>query len=202
MRGFLVVEGHGDVEAVHNLISRIWKDLALPHLPWARPLRWRGLHECERLSRAAEVIRRKPDASAMLVIRDEDDRCPKEIVHVEADALRRLNLPFPAATVLMHREFEVLFLPCVRLMAGRSIVDASGVKRPGLVAGSVFDGDPENVRGVKEWLSERFPPNRSYRPSTDQLPLTRMVDLAELRRAGACRASIRWSGHSDSSRRT
>ncbi len=97
--------------------------------------------------------------------------------------VRPLKPPFPVAVVLLHREFEVLFLPCVAQMAGRPIVGADGQARPGLVAGSRYDGDWEAKRGVKEWLSERFPRGVRYKPSLDQLPMTRMIDVPTLRAA-------------------
>ena len=93
--------------------------------------------------------------------------------------LRRLGLPFPAAVVLLHPEYEVGFLPCIDLIAGR-LLDG----RPGLEAGTVWDGPSwEARRGVKEWLSHRFPRNRRYKPTLDQLPMTRMLDLDRVRKA-------------------
>jgi hypothetical protein len=41
----------------------------------------------------------------------------------------------------------------------------------------------EGRRGIKEWLSERLPEGRSYKPTVDQLRLTRSIDLATLRAA-------------------
>lgn len=37
--------------------------------------------------------------------------------------------------------------------------------------------------GVKEWLSRHFPRNRRYKPTLDQLPMTRMLNFDRLRRA-------------------
>lgn len=93
--------------------------------------------------------------------------------------LRNLSLSFPSAVVLLHPEYEVLFLPCLDLMAGK-LLDG----RPGLNAGTVWDGGSWEVRrGVKEWLSRHYPRNRRYKPTLDQLPMTRMVDFDRLRRA-------------------
>lgn len=36
---------------------------------------------------------------------------------------------------------------------------------------------------MKEWLTSHFPPNRSYKPTVDQLPLTRLIDFPTLRAA-------------------
>ena len=92
--------------------------------------------------------------------------------------MRDLRLPFPAAAVLLHPEYEVLFLPCLDRMAGQKLGN-----RDGLRAGTRWNGDWESRRGIKEWLSERMPRNRSYKPSLDQLPLTQMIDLRALRQA-------------------
>jgi hypothetical protein len=85
------------------------------------------------------------------------------------------------AVVLAHREFEAFFLPCLPRMAGRKLISPEGVERPGLVPGSVFKGDPQSIRGVKEWLSKRMPAGRAYKPTLDQLALARMVDFQMLR---------------------
>ena len=96
-----------------------------------------------------------------------------------ANWLRALGLPFPSAVVLLHPEYEVVFLPCLDLMAGEQLGGRSG-----LDPGTVWDGETwEARRGVKEWLSRHFPRNRRYKPTLDQLPMTRMLDFDRLRRA-------------------
>jgi hypothetical protein len=180
---YLVVEGHGEVRAAGNLVSRIWGDHGRT-TPWAEPIRWRNLERREGLTKAAELARSKRDAVGLLILRDEDDGCPKTRGPEAAGWLRALRLPFPTALVLLHREYEVLFLSCVADLAGRPLKGDDGQSRPGLLQGTTFVGDPESVRGVKEWLGDRFPPNRSYKPTFDQLPMTRMLKLQTLRAAG------------------
>ena len=176
-RAYVLVEGYGEVEAVLNLVSRISKKARLPLL-WSQPKRWLNLHQWEPRSgkggllRGVNLVRREPDAGALLILRDEDDGCPKELAPEIATKLGSLNLPFPTAYVLLHPEYEVLFLPCVHLMIG-DLPDG----RPGLSPGTEWKGSWEAKRGVKEWLSAQFPRHRSYKPSLDQLPLTRKVDL-------------------------
>lgn len=181
-KAYLLVEGHGEVEAASNLVSRLWPD-AGGWQPWAPARRWKNLHQRQGIVSAVERIRLEPDAGALLILRDEDDGCPREMAPEAAGWVRPLKPPFPVAVVLLHRAFEVLFLPCVAQMAGRPIVGADGQARPGLVAGSRYDGDWEAKRGVKEWLSERFPRGVRYKPSLDQLPMTRMIDVPTLRAA-------------------
>ena len=116
---------------------------------------------------AAHHIATKAVAGLLLILRDEDDACPRDLAPVMAQQLRQLNLPFPVAYVLLHPEYEVLFLPCLAQM--------------GFPA---WDGDSwEARRGVKEWLSGKLPRGRSYKPTVDQLPMTQQIDLPLLREA-------------------
>ncbi len=182
-RGYLVVEGHGEVLAAGNLINRLWLDLKLVPFHWATPIRGKNLHQERGVRKACELVKTKGDAQLLILLRDEDDGCPKDLAPLAADWLRRLNLPFPAGIVLAHREFEAFFLPCISNMAGRKIVGLDGIQREGLRSNTVYSGNPESLRGVKEWLSAHMPPGRAYKPTLDQLPLTRMVDFQLLCRA-------------------
>lgn len=181
-KGLIVVEGHGELEAAHNLVSRLAPELGL-HTPWAPPRRYPNLHLERGICKAAEVARMDGEVDALLILRDEDDACPAQRAPQIGGWLRGLKLPFPAAVVLLHREYEVLFLPCLDLMAGRPLMTGSR-ERPGVRAGAMFSGDPEAIRGVKEWLSRScYPPGLSYKPTLDQLPLTRMISFERLRAA-------------------
>ena len=179
-RGYLVVEGHGDKDAALNLVIRLGQDLNLRPVSWAA-LRGKNLHQERGIAKVCDLIRSKPDCESLLIVRDEDDACPKDTAPSAAEWLRKQRLQFPAAMVLAHREFEAFFLPCMARMAGRRLVDAHGIERPGLVPDARFEGDPEDIRGVKEWLSDRMPRGRSYKPALDQLPLTRMVVFSDIR---------------------
>lgn len=175
------MEGHGELGAADNLISRLSGDLGLRQV-WAPAIRWKNLHLVRGIEQGANFIRTKPDAEALLVLRDEDDRCPKELAPVMAEWVRGLGLPFPSAVVLFRPEYEVLFLPCLDGMSGKTL--GTGVTaRPGLRSGTQWDGPWESRRGIKEWLTDHFPPNRSYKPTLDQLPLTRFLDFSVLRQA-------------------
>lgn len=180
-KGYVLVEGHGELGAVDNLISRLSADLGLPRA-WAPAIRWKNLHLQRGCEKGAGFIRTKRDADALLILRDEDDACPKERAPIMAQWLRELQLPFPSALVLLRPEYEVMFLPCLDRMAGKPLGSGASA-RPGLRPGTRWEGDWEGKRGIKEWLSAQFPPNRSYKPTLDQLPLTRLIDLSVLREA-------------------
>jgi len=43
-KGYIVVEGHGEIEAAPKLIKTLWNDLALPTMNWhSPPMRSKGL---------------------------------------------------------------------------------------------------------------------------------------------------------------
>lgn len=178
----MLVEGHGEVGAAGNLVSRLWTEQG-QWLPWAPPIRWPNLHLRRGIDKGVSFIRAKRDAGALLILRDEDDACPATRGPEMAAWVRDQAAPFPVAVVLLRREFETLFLPCVDLIAGRPIVGPDGRERPGLLPETRFDGEWESVRGVKEWLRNHFPPGRAYKPTMDQLPMTRMLDLDRVRSA-------------------
>lgn len=177
-KGYVLVEGHGEVGAAHNLLTRVSQDLRLSIL-WAPPLRWNNIHQPRGLEKGVEFVRRKQDADVLLFLRDEDDACPKAKAPSIAQVIASLGPPCPTAVVLMHPEYEVLFLPCLQRMAGK-MLDG----RPGFGTDVQWDASNwEERRGVKEWLSKQFPRGRSYKPTLDQLPMTRMIDLGLLRQA-------------------
>ena len=179
---YVLVEGHGEVEAVQNLVTRISRDCECFH-PWSNPLRWPNLHQWESIAgrggilKGINFIRSKHDVGGLLILRDEDDACPKDMAPAMAARLGEMMLPFPVAYVLLHPEYEVLFLPCLEQMTGK-FPDG----RAGLVDGTVWDGATwEARRGVKEWLGKHFPPGRSYKPTMDQAIMTRKIDIEVLR---------------------
>ncbi len=113
-KGYLIVEGHGDGRAALNLVHRAWASLGLPPVLWDNtPMRGVGLHTRPGVMRACEILRAKPQCERALLLRDEDDLCPKERGPETAAWVKELKLPFPVAVVLPHREFETWFLPCV-----------------------------------------------------------------------------------------
>lgn len=171
-RGYILVEGHGEVEAAHNLIARLSDEVGL-NLPWTKPRRWVNLHQWDAqknggIRAGAEFVRSKPDAGALLILKDEDDGCPKHLAPQIAEQLRALKLPFPVAYVLLHPEYEVLFLPCLSNMGFPQWDMESWEAR----------------RGIKEWLTRQLSRGRSYKPTIDQLPMTRQIDFSVLRSAG------------------
>lgn len=170
--GAIVVEGHGELGAVDNLIHRLAPGR------WRPATRWTGLQTPAGRRKAVER-HRNTGIGALLVLRDEDDLCPRETGPLGSAEIASLGLPFPVAYVLLKPEFEVLFLPCVQTLAGKPLDG-----RAGLVPGTAWRGESwESRRDVKGWLTAHYPPGKAYKPTLDQLALTRMLDLDEVRTA-------------------
>lgn len=184
-RGYLVVEGHGEQSsAVTSLVVRLWRDLGLAgFVAWAPPIRAVGIETDAGLRRACEIVRVRGDADMLLILRDEDDLCPKETGPAAARSIRALSLPFPAAIVLAEREYESLFLASLGAIAGQRIGQGAAA-RQGIEPGATFDGEPHRKRDAKGWLSDHMPPGRIYKPNVDQKPLTQMVDFDLVRASG------------------
>ena len=153
---------------------------------WAEPIRGRALHTQAGLVQACSLVRTKREVEALLILRDSDDDrdCPKKTAPEAARWIASQRLPFPTAITLLRREYETLFLPCLSQMAGVPLRDDRGIERPGLRPGTAYHGDYEARRGVKEWLTAHFPEGRSYKPTLDQLPMTRLIDFELLRQSG------------------
>lgn len=182
-RGYVVVEGQGETDAVQNLLVRLWGDLGLPFVTWAPPIRSTGLHQEARFRRVCNLVRAKGDATMLLVLRDADldDDCPRDRGPEAAAWMASEELPFPAAVTMFYKEYETLFLASLPSIVGRNWHDDRGNARTGFPAGTSFHGDPQEVRGVKEWLSRQLPSGRAYKPTLDQLPLTRLLAFDVLR---------------------
>lgn len=177
MRFYVVVEGHGEPEAILNLLHRLQGDLKLSPAVWGRPIR-KVVTNRPRAEEVAGLVRGRGDAAGLLITRDGDDDCPRDSAPELATWLKGMGLPFPVAVVLFHREYETLFLPCVSAMAGQPLEHH---RRPGLVSSAQFDGDFEAVRDAKGKISSMMPSGRVYKPTTDQLALTQMLDFSMLR---------------------
>lgn len=179
-RGLVLVEGHGEVDAVGNLLIRMWRHLGLSiELQWLEPVRWTKIATKKGVEKACAYARAKnPEVFLLLRDSDEDRACPASDAPLAARWIADANLPFASAVVLAHQEFETWFMPSIRRMAG----NPRQAGCPGLRANTVPHENPEDVRGVKEWISRNS--DRHYKPTLHQKSLTRLIDCAELLAAG------------------
>jgi hypothetical protein len=179
---YLLCEGHGEPLALSNLVTRLWTDLQLPHIPIRTPaIRYPGISSERGLNKALSIIRNRSAISGLLVVADQEDICPKTSGPAMSMVLSDACLPFPASYHVMYREYETLFLPSLQTMAGKALIDDRGIKRKGIREGAIFVGNPEANRDAKGIISDFMQDGRRYKPTLDQLPLTRMIDFDKLR---------------------
>jgi hypothetical protein len=175
------VEGHGETLAVGKLIHRLWQNLELPNIPIRTPIRDSRIHTDLGLKKIVESsIPVNP--SGLLIIRDSEDDCPKEVAPRISNFISEIDPKFPVAIVLMYREFETLFLSISHHLAGLELTYATKSKIL-LNPGFRIDFSPESKRDAKKELNDLFPGNMIYKPSIHQLPLTQLSKIEWLREA-------------------
>jgi hypothetical protein len=175
-----IVEGHGEVQAVPILLRRLAEavDPALV-LETPRPIRVprEKLKKANELERAVELAARRVEGrGGVLVLIDSEDDCPKDLAPELVARAKSVRKDVPIAVILAKREYEAWFLAAAVSLRGKR----------GLAPDLVGPGNPEDVRGAKEWLSERMTSaTRSYRETLDQAALTAVFDLREARAAAS-----------------
>ena len=171
-----IVEGDGEVEAVPVLLHKLLQERRAFQFQIASP---KNAHGCENLRKEGGIERfvryawLEPKCSAVIVIIDGDTAsdCPKTFAQSLAARVRRLNGPRPVAIVIANREYEAWFLASLPSIVGKRINES--LTFPDKAA---LTGDPEAVRGVKEWLTRQLPRGKAYKETIHQAPMTRLID--------------------------
>jgi len=163
-----IVEGHGDVPSVPILLRRLSSEAHEYGIQINKSIRQSAtkLYTQDGIQKAVELARRQ-ECSAILIIVDSNDHCPKEIAPDLAGWARQAAGDIPCAMVIAHREFEAWFLATIESLRNRS----------GLLANAASEVDPESIRGAKEALERRMAGGQSYFERTDQPALTQAFDM-------------------------
>ena len=198
----LLVEGEGDVNAAPVLVKRVIKslNLSIEIQPDPNPLRigevakFTGRNR-EKWDRYLRLAIRTRNADAALLLVDGDCKkfenkpfCAKDAaaeLHKRArDAGAGAN--FSAACVFACMEYESWFLAAIPSLAGKRMPpdNREGVKSNASWAGNTEQA-PRNAKGELNKLMVN-----GYKPTTDQEPLTRLLDIDLLRNSG-CRSFLR-----------
>jgi hypothetical protein len=170
-----IVEGHGEREAVPELVRRIAEDVAIGTfvriLPPFRIPKSRLMKDDE-LERAVTLLGRKvaPTGSILILI-DADDDCPGRLGPSLVGRARAARPDLPIGVAIAKREFESWFLAAAHSLRGTR----------GLPGDLEPPADPEEVRGAKEWLTARM--GRRYVETRDQPAFAATFDLGIARRA-------------------
>ncbi len=173
-----IVEGQGDVAAAPVLLRRLAEEAQAWNVRVARPHRRRRTQLVRRdgLQDAVRVARLTPGCSAILILFDADDDCPKRLAPTLAAWAQEAADPIPSAIVMANREYEAWLLGAVESLRGSA----------GIRTDAEAHADPEAARDAKGELERRLLPGANYLPTADQARLTAQIDLATAYRS--CRS--------------
>ena len=174
-----IVEGHGEIEAVPILIRRIAREIEPGAVVTVKPvLRFAAsrLMEPGELERQVERAARKLGGNGAILILpdcDWDGGCPAHEGPTLLERARNARRDMPMSVVLAKKEYESWFIAAAESLRGKR----------GLAHNLVGVGNPEDIRGGKEWLSSHMPFDQPYAETTDQPALTAIFDMQSARRA-------------------
>lgn len=168
-----IVEGDGDREAVPSLVRRILQQCGRYDLQvMARAIVTKGKPSLLKKFKRHLQYALNDKCTAILVLLDADDECPRTEVGGLVLKAKSLNLNVPVAIVYAKCEYETWFI--CSLSPGRG----DGIrKRLELPAHVIAPESPETIRDAKKWLNVRMPHHRSYKGTVDQEPLTYHIEL-------------------------
>jgi hypothetical protein len=179
LRVGVIVEGHGEYEAIRKLLERIWHEvLGGDVIEVLRPFRQPqgNLLMEDDLKKAVDAIKIKlgPDHSneprkLVLILFDAEDRCPRDLAPRLLDWARESRSDADIACVLPNPMFETWFVAAAASLSG-----VNGLANP-LAAPE----DPEGNRLGKGWLKKQLP--RKYSEPIDQPRFASKMDLHECR---------------------
>lgn len=172
----VVVEGHGEMEAVPLLIRRVVQQidpLLDVHIPHPVRLSRSKLSHYGELERAVTLAAANAGQDGVvLVVLDSDDDCPARLGPALLDRARAARSDLPVAVVLAKYEYENWFLAAAESLRGRR----------GLPDDIESPANSEAIRGAKEWLSDRMLSD-NYVPTLHQAAFTASFDLVAAQRA-------------------
>lgn len=167
-----IVEGEGDEKAVPGLVRKILWACNCYHLPVARAIKTKGkpalLKKFERYLQYAV----DNGSTAILVLVDADEECPREGAAGLAWKAKKLNLNVPIAIVYAKQEYETWFICSLAPDCGNGIRE-----RLELPADVTAPACPETIGDAKKWLKRHMRRQNSYRETVDQEPLTHQLEL-------------------------
>ena len=187
----LFVEGDGDEEAVPVLVKRLitdlnlWSDLQLDPAPFrigGTSAVLGSEKKLQRWSKHLQAACKRPGTGGILQILDGDARnfCAIQSASQLASRARQVGAGavFSFACVFACREYETWLVAGIESLAGKPFKDGRTGVNPG--SKHAYTDLEQAPRDAKSALGEFMP--GKYKPTTDQKPLTELVELEAIRR--------------------
>jgi hypothetical protein len=186
-----IVEGHGEVPAVPELLRRLRNTAEAYGMDVNPAIRKKrsDLVEESQVRKAVRLAMMQEECGAILILFDSDDDAPCEVgPRVQAWAQEEAQTEagqIPCEVVLAHREYEAWFLAAIESLRGVRGIRPDATSHP----------DPEGPRGAKGQLEQRMTARKSYSETADQPALTAKFDMAQTyRRCRSFRRMVRAFG--------
>lgn len=175
----VIVEGHGEYEAIRKVLERIWYELlGGDHIEVLRPFRQpqRTLFREEKFKATVDAVKIKlgPDTpegprKLVLILIDAEEKCPKDLAPRLLTWAREARSDADIACVLPNPMFETWFAAAASSLGGVN----------DLPADLEVPQDPEGKRLGKGWIKKHLP--RKYSATVDQPRFAAKMDLAVCR---------------------
>lgn len=181
-----IVEGHGEVRAVPELIRRLAHgqgryDLHVPppvRCPRSKIIRSSTSVDEHELGRAIELAAMKipsREDGAILVLLDADASCPRSVGENIQLLARRVRGDVRCGVVLAKWEYEAWLIAAIESLRGKH----------GILPDAAQPNCPEEIQDAKGYLTDRMIPGMKYSETVDQVALTAIFDLVQ---AETCRS--------------
>lgn len=164
-----IVEGHGEVNAVRDLIVRIAADVSGEWVQVMQPFRLDSakMRKPDELAKAVRFqAARVTGRGGVLVLRDGDDsdeNCPVKLARMIAPPAELVSVP--VEIVIARYEYEAWFLAAIESLRGH----------PAVLDDAEFSADPESKRDAKGQLSRMM--STTYRETLHQAKFSALMDL-------------------------
>ena len=169
-----IVEGHGEVKAVPELLRRLISESQAWAVEIGRPIR-RTRSQLVRETEVKKVVRlalRQQGCRAILILFDGDSDCPAHLGPTVQQWAAEAAGKAPCEVIIAHREYEAWFLAAIESLRGMRDIRDDACSHP----------HPERPRGAKEQLEDRMQAGASYLETTDQVALSALFSLADAHR--------------------
>ncbi len=199
----LCVEGDGEVAAMPPLIKKVLAAKGLSStvcVDSIQPYRVGGFfkllqNDFKSWRRYVQSAMQRKHAGGVLLILDSDTltdkqsltSCPIEAARqlVQAASTVGAGTRFPLAVVFACQEFESWFISAFCHLAGKRLPDGRQIRTTAIDPPLTPEVAPRDAKG---WLSRHI--DCGYKPTRDQLALTELLTVDDLR-SGGCRSFVR-----------
>jgi hypothetical protein len=169
MKIYPIVEGHGEVEAMPVLLRRLLAEAQCNLIEIGRPIRrtQSQFRSKEGIQAGVRLALLQPDCSAIVILFDGEDDCPKELGSQVRDWALEVASGTPCAVIVAYREYETWFLASIESLRGRY----------GIRDNAAALQNAESRRDAKGALEEYMPATRAYSETGDQPAMSAIFDM-------------------------